>query len=270
MAAQDYNPKDFIPHSSQDPAAAWAELKALAQTIKDRYLKTLVEQVLADEYVQRRLPVCPAGRSIHHACVGGLIDHILSCTKLGAYLADYYQLDKDYVLAGTILHDVGKIYEFSEDDLVDYTDEGKLLGHIVKGLEIVDHYIAQQKDFPQSIRVHLKHILAAHHGELDCGSPKVPQTPEAYLVHLIDYLDSKLDTMKTAMKGPASGDWINYNKALDRAIYRKPLPHADSLAFSTTETIPVTTTTSSSSSSSSSSSLKQSLADKLKDIKIDK
>jgi len=256
---QDYQQKDFIPHSAQDPAQAMAEIKNLAASIQDAALKDIVQTLLDDPTIQRRLLVCPAGRSIHHIGVGGLAEHILSCAQLGAFLADFYHLDRDYVLAGTILHDLGKIYEFSEDDLVDYTDEGKLLGHIVKILELVDTYFAHHPDFPAEVKLHLKHILAAHHGELDCGSPKVPQTPEAYLVHLIDYLDSKIDTMKTALRGSQGNDWISYHKALDRAIYRRPLPHAETRKASGHPA-----------KAPGNAPLKQSLADKLKDVKIDK
>jgi 3'-5' exoribonuclease len=134
-------------------------------------------------------------------------------------------VNKNYVVLGAILHDICKIYELSQGPVVEYSDEGKLVGHLVKSVEIVDHFTSKIKGFPSVLKMHIKHILLAHHGEYEFGSPKLPQTSEAYLVHLIDFMDSKMGAFESVKHNDLNpGKWTGYIKHLDRLVYKEELP----------------------------------------------
>lgn len=140
-------------------------------------------------------------------------------------LSRHYKVNDNYVVAGCVLHDLCKIYELTDGVNVEYTEEGKLVGHLVKGLELVDRFSYKIKNFPHYLKMHLKHILLSHHGHYEYGSPKIPQTSEAYLVHLIDLMDSKMGTFDLIKKtDSATGNWSGFVKHLDRIVYKSDLP----------------------------------------------
>ena len=222
------NPEDFILKSRQDPERMYQELLTIVASMEDVYLKALLQNVLADEEIARRLKLWQAGKSVHHAYQSGLLEHILSSTILGEFLSRHYGVNRNYVIAGNILHDICKIYELSDGANVDYTEEGKLIGHLVKGVEIVDRFAYRIRGFPYAMKVHLKHILVAHHGEYEFGSPKLPSTSEAYLVHIIDMMDSKMNAFEMCKRlDSSSGNWTGYIKHLDRMVYKAELPFYD-------------------------------------------
>jgi len=215
----------FALKSATGSGAMFSELMGIVETLDEHYLRELLLMILNDQEIQHRLMKWSAGRSIHHSFEGGLLEHILSCTRIGKFLSTLYPVNESYVIAGCILHDICKIYELSGGPLVDYTDEGKLLGHLVQSLELVDNFAGQILNFPASMKMHLKHILGSHHGELQYGATKLPQTTEAELVYLIDLLDSKINSFETAKKNDnASGSWTGLIRHLDRIVYKNPLP----------------------------------------------
>lgn len=217
----DYTYKAQIPVQKM-----YDDLLDIVQGLDDYYIRTLLLSVIKNEDIAKRLKKWPAGKSIHHAYEGGLLEHILSCSQIALFLSPRYECNFNYVLAGCILHDLCKIYELSEPTQADYTDEGKLVGHLVKGVELLDRFSYKINGFPHIMRNHLKHILLSHHGEYMFGSPKIPQTSEAMLVHLIDLLDSKMNAFATIKRTDCHGvDWSHYIKHLDRMIYKSPLPH---------------------------------------------
>jgi len=176
--------------------------------------------------VSDRLNSWSAGKSIHHAYQGGLLEHIVSCATLAESLSGHYAVNRNYVVAGAILHDLCKVYELSSGPIVDYTIEGKLVGHLVKGVELIERFSRKIPDFPYDLKLHLKHIVVSHHGETEYGSPKVPSTLEASLVHYIDYLDSKMAALKEIKIGDKSkGDWTAFDRISGRSIYKRELPH---------------------------------------------
>ncbi len=256
VAKEEVNLQNYLVKSQRPGELMLSELKELAQKIEDRYLNQLIANILNDAEIARRLCSWQAGKSIHHAYEGGLIEHILSCTQLAVQLSSHYQVNSSYVIAGTILHDLCKIYELTDGLNVDYTEEGKLIGHVVKCLEIIDSFAAQIPSFPHSIKTHLKHIVLSHHGEFAYGSPKIPMTSEAMLVHMIDLMDSKMATFATIKKKDQQvGHWSQYIKHLDRVIYKEELPTAgqESVGSDHQQKAP----------------LKQSLKGLLQDIKIE-
>ena len=220
------NLEDYIHRAAQEPDEMLKQLLAIVERADDYYIKNLLLNILQDEEITRRLKTWPAGKTIHHAYQSGLLEHILSCAQLAELLGPRYQCNLNYVLAGCILHDLCKIYELSEGAQVEYTEEGKLVGHLIKGLELVDRFSYDIKGFPYSMKLHLKHILLSHHGEYAFGSPKIPQTSEAMLVHQIDLMDSKMNIFATIKRTDTQGgEWSGYVKHLDRMIYKAPLPH---------------------------------------------
>lgn len=220
-----YNLDDFAPKSKEAPDKMMDELLAIVNQLEEVYIRDLLLAILNDPEIARRLKIWQAGKSVHHAYRSGLLEHILSCTTLGMILSAHYGVNRSYVIAGTILHDMCKIYELTEGPVVDYTEEGKLIGHLVKGLELVDHFAMKIKNFPHQQKMHLKHILLSHHGEYDYGSPKIPHTSEAYLVHLIDMMDSKMNAMEQVKENDNNvGNWSGMVKHLDRVVYKKSLP----------------------------------------------
>ncbi len=221
----DVNMDDFVMKSFSDPEEMYQQLLRVVDGMRDVYIRDLLKLILTDSEISRRLKTWQAGKTIHHAYRSGLLEHILSCTNLALYLSNHYRVNENYVIAGCILHDLCKIYELTDGINVEYTEEGKLVGHLVKGLEIVDRYSYKIKNFPHYMKMHIKHILLSHHGEYEYGSPKVPQTSEAFLVHLIDLMDSKMGSLEMIKKTDSTtGHWSGFVKHLDRIIYKSDLP----------------------------------------------
>lgn len=220
-----FNREDYVQKAGTAPEKMFADLLAIVNSLDEIYIRDLLLAVLNDFEIARRLKIWQAGKSIHHAYQSGLLEHILSCSQLAVTLSPHYKVNKSYVVAGCILHDLCKIYELSEGPVVEYTEEGKLIGHLVKGLEIVDHFAAKIINFPYSVKTHLKHILLAHHGEFEYGSPKIPHTSEAFLVHLIDLMDSKMSSFEQVKKADSSTtNWSGFIKHLNCIVYKSSLP----------------------------------------------
>jgi 3'-5' exoribonuclease len=202
----------------------WGELLATVAGIGNSHLRTLLNLVVGDPEIARGYKVAPAAKNVHHAFLGGLLEHVLSMCSVGKLLASHYKdVDLDLLLTGIILHDVGKIHELSYDRSFGYTSEGQLLGHIAIGLRIIADKVQSLPDFPPRLRTLVEHLILSHHGEMAFGSPKLPMFPEALLLHHIDNLDSKMDCMRTSLGKDrhVDGCWTGYNPALDRPLLKK-------------------------------------------------
>jgi 3'-5' exoribonuclease len=166
----------------------------------------------------------PAAKNVHHAFLGGLIEHVLSVCRLCHLTSLHYgNLDPDLLLTGAVLHDIGKVAELTYERSFGYSSEGQLLGHIVIGLRLLHDKIRQVPDFPPKLQVLIEHLIISHHGELEYGSPKVPLFPEAMLLHHLDNLDSKMECMRAlaANDRRIEGSWTSYSPTLDRSILKK-------------------------------------------------
>ncbi len=215
---------DFFPASSRDPMEMFAELRGIVAGIRDPNLRALLEAFLNDEPLARRYRTAPAAKQVHHAYLGGLIEHVLSVCRLCQLVAPHYvNLDLDLLLTGAILHDIGKVAELTYDRSFGYSSEGQLLGHIVIGLRLVEEKLRQFPDFPPKLRVLVEHMIVSHHGELEFGSPKVPLFPEALLLHHLDNLDSKMECMRALAEKDrhVDGCWTGYSPSLERSILKK-------------------------------------------------
>ena len=229
LAVDEIDPALFVRSSEIDPDILWQRLMALVEEVADPHLKQLLFRVFADPEVAQRLRIAPAARGMHHAFRSGLLEHTISMATTGRALARHYRLHEDMVVAGALLHDLGKIWELAIDPSIEYTDDGRLLGHLAMEVLYVDRSIAELSSFPPEHRRHLLHILLSHHGEYEFGSPRRPKTPEALLVHMADNLDSKMAGMLEAI-GPGGDEedaWSEFSRILDRYVYRRRLPASD-------------------------------------------
>ena len=205
----------------------WAELNGLVEAITDVHVKELVKAFLADEDLASRLRRAPAAKSVHHAYAGGLLEHTVSCIKLSHRVADQYpQLDRDLLVAGAFFHDIGKIRELGYERGVEYTDEGRLVGHLVMAAQWI-HEKARRVGVPRELEQHVVHLVLAHHGRLEFGSPKTPVTLEALVTHFIDDLDSRVNSWLGLM-GREGGTrrWTDAQNIYGHHIWRGTLPTA--------------------------------------------
>jgi 3'-5' exoribonuclease len=215
---------DFFPASLRNPDEMWAELRAVVRDVGNVYLHGLLEAILDDPEIARRYRMAPAAKSIHHAFLGGLLEHVLSLCALCRTTAPHYpMIDRDLMIAGAVLHDIGKIYELSYDRGFNYTTEGQLLGHIMIAIRIIGDKIHAVPGFPVPLRNLLEHMVISHHGHLEFGSPKLPQFPEAMLLHYLDDMDSKMESMRALIESDrqSGAEFTTYNPALERTILKK-------------------------------------------------
>lgn len=224
VAESEVDVSDYFPASKRDRDEMFRELQGCIASIGNPHLKALLDAVFADEAIAQAYRTAPAAKAIHHAWIGGLLEHVLSMCALARFTAGHYQgIDLDLLLAGVILHDIGKIAELNYARGFSYSTEGQLLGHIVIGLRMVDEKLRLLPEFPPALRDLLLHMIISHHGELEFGSPKVPLFPEALLLHHLDNLDSKMECMRGLIERDRQieGVWTGYSPALDRAALKK-------------------------------------------------
>ena len=215
---------DYFPASERDPAEMFAELGGIIAGIDNPHLRGLLEAFMDDEPLARMYRTAPAAKQVHHAFLGGLIEHVLSLCNLARMMATHYNyIDIDLLLTGVILHDVGKVAELTYDRSFGYSSEGQLVGHIAIGLRFLHEKLQRLPDFPPKLRVLVEHMILSHHGELEFGSPKLPQFPEALLLHHLDNLDSKMECMRAlvAKDRLVEGCWTAYNASLERSVLKK-------------------------------------------------
>lgn len=216
----EYDLADFQPLTHLDVDALYARLSELIAGIGNPHLRALLEGLLADPALASRLKQAPAAKSMHHAYPGGLLEHIVNLCELCCAVAPRYpEVNVDLLLAGAILHDIGKLEELRYEGSFGYTTEGLLLGHIVQGLALVRSRIEALEDFPEPLRVAIEHMIVSHHGQYEFGSPRLPMFPEALLLHYLDDLDSKMAAARVSLAaGTDEEGWTARNDALGRRL----------------------------------------------------
>ena len=232
LREDDVTPKDYVPESDLDPDQLYAELLGFVDSMQDPFYKALAEAVLKDDSeIVDRVKRAPAAKGMHHAYKTGLLEHVVSITGILDGLAKHYgkYLDRDLLFLGGFFHDIGKIWELAYERVTDYTMEGKLIGHLVMGVELVDRKIRELESqpgrlpgrFPEEKKLLIKHVILAHHGKLEYGSPKEPQCIEALLVHMIDDLDSKVNAIRKFIEQDQTpGRWTGLNRQFERFFYK--------------------------------------------------
>ena len=220
LRPEDVAEEDFLPATELDRMDLAAEVEEAGRHLENGHLRDLFEIMVSDEDFWRRFCEAPAAKSMHHARVGGLLEHSVSCLRIARHLADLYPVDRDLLIFGAIFHDVGKVRELSWDKgAFAYTTEGRLLGHVVLGERLVSAYIDALPDFPEDLRLRISHTLIAHQGETEYGSPERPKTLEALLVHLIDNLDARSAMYTETTTNVSPGGWSHHENPLHRALY---------------------------------------------------
>jgi len=214
--------EDFLPRSSFDPDAMLEALQTILREIKNPHLLALAESFFADNELMHLLKRAPGAKTIHHPFLSGLLEHTLSLLKLILKVVENYNgVDVDLLLMGGFLHDIGKVYEFSYERAVEYTDAGQLLGHLVMEVEMVDQKIASIPEFPPELAMLVKHMLVSHHGGYEFGSPKLPQTLEAVMLHSLDDLDGKIQAIQSLPDKEPGSKWTAFHRAYGRSFYRR-------------------------------------------------
>jgi 3'-5' exoribonuclease len=224
--ANEFSLGDYLPETTQDVEALYAELLEVARGVSNEPLRRLLLAVLEDEELVPLLKQAPASKTIHHAYRGGLLEHIVSLCRLCRLASQNYPaVDLDLLLAGAILHDIGKVHELSYQRSFDYTTVGNLVGHISIGLERLGRKMDALEDFPAELRVLIQHLVLSHHGRLEFGSPVTPRFVEAVLLHYLDDIDSKMEAMRSGLAAAEAadreGEWTEWNRALERYLLRR-------------------------------------------------
>ncbi len=215
---------DFVPKTDFDIDLLWTKLEAYVAGFTDRHLKQLVHLFIDDPAIGPALREAPAAKSLHHAWIGGLLEHIVSLLDICALAANHYWgVNRDLLLTGAILHDIGKVRELRWGTSFEYTAEGQLVGHIPTGLAMLEQRIALIPDFPSRLKLLVQHMILSHHGRYEFGSPKLPMIPEAMLLHYLDDLEAKMQTMRSELArsvagGRSAGELTDWVRALERPV----------------------------------------------------
>ncbi|MBI3270498.1 MAG: HD domain-containing protein [Planctomycetes bacterium] len=224
------NLSEFLPHTRKSVAALEARLREIAGGLRSEPLRALLFAFLDDVEFMAVFKKVPAAKRNHHAWVGGLLEHVVSLSEAALRITGWYRfLDADLVLAGVFFHDLGKVRELAVDRMPEYTDEGRLVGHISIGVQLATERAMKLPGFPAPLLLALQHIILSHHGELAFGSPVLPQTPEAVAVAFLDNLDAKLSAFEQLLLDHQGvpGNWTSYTNIFSRPLFRGVDPAAD-------------------------------------------
>jgi 3'-5' exoribonuclease len=215
-------PADFLPKTERDVDDLWRRLLAYVDEVEDMAIRRLLVEIVNDPDVAPRLRLAPAAKVMHHAYLGGLLEHTVSLCSLGQFVCSAYGwLNRDLLIAAAICHDIGKIYELTYCTSLEYSDDGRLLGHISLGLELVRAKLANLPEISNEIAVQLEHIILSHHGSKELGSPVEPSTPEAIVFSHLDNLDAEAHAVSIALQSNGGASrWTEYIPTLRRAIRR--------------------------------------------------
>jgi 3'-5' exoribonuclease len=219
---------DFLPHTEQDVSKLLERLRGTLMGLASPHLRALAESFLSDADLLRDLSKAPAGVRNHHAYLGGLLEHVVTLLDVAERILPLYpELDRDLLLMGIFLHDIGKVRELSYERVFSYSDEGQLLGHLVLGVEMLSEKAARVAEllgepFPSELLLRLKHMIVSHHGAYEFGSPKLPMTPEAIALHYLDNLDAKIHAFTREIREDRNQEsaWTPYNQNTQRRLFK--------------------------------------------------
>ncbi len=212
---------DYIPKTSKDIDELWRKLGEYVDSFENPWLKQLLHDFMNDEALATAYKCAPAAKTLHHAFVGGLLDHVVSLfTVCDLAARNYPDVNRDLLLTGAFLHDVGKVHELAYQRSIAYTTKGQLLGHMIIELEMLHEKLAHIPGFPDELKILIEHMIISHHGQYEFGSPKLPMFPEALMLHYLDDLDSKMEAMRAqfARESELTGAWTSYNPSLGRPL----------------------------------------------------
>jgi 3'-5' exoribonuclease len=234
-SGDEFDLADYVPRTRKDVEQMWSSLVRSVDSFSDLSLQALVRSFLDDPVFAAAFREAPAARSLHHAWIGGLLEHVVSLVGICDMVAHHYpEINHDLLLTGAILHDIGKLEELRWGTSFDYTLQGQLVGHITLGIAMIEKKLAALADFPPGLRLLVEHMVLSHHGKLEFGSPKLPMIPEAVLLNFLDDLDAKMHMMRSeferhAAQGGEADEMTDWVRAMDRpllntATFLKPKP----------------------------------------------
>ena len=211
---------DYLPRTTKDVNVLWCTLGEFVSSFRDPHLKALVEAFMADPQIEQAYKTAPAAKSLHHAFIGGLLDHVVSLFQLCDLACRNYpdMINRDLLLTGAFLHDIGKVQELTFARSFTYTTRGQLLGHMIIELEMLQQKLALLPGFPEEYKTLIEHLIISHHGKYEFGSPKMPMFPEALMLHYLDDLDSKMESMRAHFLREPEAEWTTYNASLERPL----------------------------------------------------
>jgi 3'-5' exoribonuclease len=212
---------DYLPKTTKNIDELWQALTDFVASIQNTYLRNLIQGFMADPEIAQAYRNAPAAKTLHHAYIGGLLDHVVSLFRSCDLICrNYPQVNRDLLLAGAFLHDIGKIHELTYNRSFSYTTRGQLLGHMIIELEMLQARLSLVPDFPPELKTLLEHLIISHHGEYEFGSPKLPMFPEALVLHYMDDLDSKMESMRALFDREVEQEnpWTSYNASLGRPL----------------------------------------------------
>ena len=212
---------DYLPKTTKDVEELWRTLGDFIATFREPNLRALLQLFMADPEIADAYKNAPAAKSLHHAYIGGLLDHVVSLFRSCDLVSrNYPQINRDLLLTGVFLHDIGKIHELTYNRSFSYTSRGQLLGHMVIELEMLQKKLAALPSFPVELKTLVEHLIISHHGQYEFGSPKLPMFPEALMLHYMDDLDSKMESMRAHFEREAENEssWTSYNPSLGRTL----------------------------------------------------
>lgn len=212
--------EDYLPRTTKNIDELWGTLNEFVNGFRDSSLKALLQAFMADPQIERAYKNAPAAKTLHHAYIGGLLDHVVSLFRLCDLTSRNYpaMIDRDLLMTGAFLHDIGKVHELTFARSFAYTTRGQLLGHMIIELEMLHEKIAQVPAFPPEYKTLLEHLIISHHGKYEFGSPKMPMFPEALMLHYLDDLDSKMESMRAHFQREPGNEWTTYNASLERPL----------------------------------------------------
>jgi 3'-5' exoribonuclease len=212
--------EDYLPRTTKDIGALWQTVREFVDSMRDPHLQALLRAFMADPQIEHAYKNAPAAKTLHHAFIGGLLDHVVSLFQLSDLACRNYPetINRDLLLTGVFLHDIGKIHELTFARSFTYTTRGQLLGHMIIELEMLHAKIAQVQGFPEEYKTLIEHLIISHHGKYEFGSPKLPMFPEALMLHYLDDLDSKMESMRAHFQREPDADWTTYNSSLARPL----------------------------------------------------
>lgn len=223
-AQAEFDLGDFLPKTTKDIDTLWRELNNFVASFTDPHLKALLTSFLEDEHIASALRVAPAAKGMHHAWIGGLLEHIVSLLGIAELAAGHYsEINRDLLLTGVILHDIGKLRELAWNTGFSYTMEGQLLGHITIGIGMVEKKIDALPGFPPRLRLLVEHLILSHHGQYEYGSPKLPMIPEAVLLNFLDDMDAKMQSIRSELdrnvaQGRPADQFTDWVRPMERAL----------------------------------------------------
>jgi len=211
---------DYLPRTTKDVAALWRTLGEFVSGMSNPHLKALLRAFIDDPQIEQAYKNAPAAKTLHHAFIGGLLEHVVSLFQLCDLACRNYpeMIDRDLLLAGAFLHDIGKIHELTFTRSFTYSTRGQLLGHMIIELEMLKDKLAQLPGFPEEYKTLIEHMIISHHGKYEFGSPKMPMFPEALMLHYLDDLDSKMESMRAHFEREPGSEWTTYNASLERPL----------------------------------------------------